>query len=191
MVIDILALDTAQIAAPEGQLEAITERVGRQARARGVDDGGLLTGMTPEVGAVLVNPVAGTTTVFTATAGSTGGDHVEVEATYPPDSTPPPRHLHPRQTELFTVLTGSLEVRRGDESFTAAPGESFPVEPGVPHQMWAGGEGAVFRWRTSPALRTGEMNCALWECARDNDWQPSGLQLFEVISRYEDEIRLA
>jgi quercetin dioxygenase-like cupin family protein len=129
--------------------------------------------------------------VFTATAASTDGEHVEVEATYPPDSARPPSHLHPRQTERFTLLRGSLEVRRGDESFTARAGDEFTVDPGVPHEMWAGADGAVFRWRTSPALRTGEMNCALWECARDNGWAPSGLQLFEVISGYEDEFRLA
>jgi quercetin dioxygenase-like cupin family protein len=147
--------------------------------------------MTPEVGTELVNPVAGTKTVFTATAESTGGGHVEVEATYPPNSAKPARHLHPTQTEQFTVLAGSLEVRCGDESFTATAGHEFAVQPGVGHQMWAGDDGAVFRWRTTPALRTGELYCATWECARDNDWKPTGLQLFEVVSGFADEFRLA
>ena len=39
--------------------------------------------MAPEVGTELVNPKAGTRTLFTATAQSTGGAYVEVEATYP------------------------------------------------------------------------------------------------------------
>jgi quercetin dioxygenase-like cupin family protein len=147
--------------------------------------------MTPEVGTELVNPVAGTKTVFTATSDSSGGDHVEVEATYPPDSPKPPKHLHPGQTERFTILAGSLELRRGDEAFTASTGEEFTVEPGVAHAMWAGSDGAVFRWRTSPALRTGEMYCATWACARDNDWHPTGLQMFEVVSGFDDEFRLA
>jgi quercetin dioxygenase-like cupin family protein len=147
--------------------------------------------MRPEVGTELVNPAVGTKTVFVATAESTGGEHVEVEATYPPDSPRPPRHLHPGQTERFTILAGSLEVRRGDESFTAGVGDEFTVEPGVAHQMWAGGDGAVFRWRTSPALRTGELYCSMWECARDHDWAPTGLQLFEAVSEFGDEFRLA
>src|SRR4051794_12410065 len=79
--------------------------------------------MTPEVGTELVNPVAGTKTVFLATAESTGGEHVEIEATYPPNSTRPARHLHPTQTEHFAVLAGSLEVRRGNEAFTAGVGD--------------------------------------------------------------------
>jgi quercetin dioxygenase-like cupin family protein len=147
--------------------------------------------MTPDVGTELTNPVAGTKTVFIATADSTGGEHVEVEATYPPDSAKPPRHLHPGQTERFAVLAGSLEVRRGEEAFTAGTGDEFVVEPGVAHQMWAGSDGAVFRWRTSPPLRTGEMFCAVWECAHDHDWEPTGLQMFEVISAYGEEFRLA
>ena len=147
--------------------------------------------MKPEVGTELINPVAGTKTVFTATAESTGGNYVEVEATYPPNSTKPPRHLHPGQTELFTLLAGSLGVRRGEEEFTAKAGDEFSVEPGVVHQMWAGDDGAVFRWRTTPALRTDQMNCDVWECARDNDWKPAPMQLFEVMSGYGDEFQLA
>jgi len=146
--------------------------------------------MTPEVGTELINPKAGTKTVFIATAESTGGDHVEIEATYPPDSAKPPLHLHPSQTEHFTVLAGALHGIRGAETFTITVGDELVVEPGTPHQMRAGSEGAVMRWRTSPGLRTGEMFCDLWEVARDNDWAPGPLQLFEVVNRYGDEFCL-
>ncbi len=151
---------------------------------------GNVTSMTPEVGTELVNPKAGTKIVFTATAESTGGEYVEIEATYPPDSSKPPRHLHPSQTEKFTILSGGLTVLRGEDTFEVAEGAAFSVPPGTPHQMWAGAGGAVFRWRTTPSLRTGEMFCALWEAARDNDWAPGPLQLFEVISEYGDEFCL-
>lgn len=147
--------------------------------------------MIPTVGTELVNPKAGTKTVFIATAESTGGAHVEIEATYPPDSSKPPKHLHPTQQERFTILAGSLEVIRGEETFTAAAGDEFVTDPGVAHQMWAGADGAVFRWRTAPAQRTGELFCALWECARDNDWAPTPLQLFEVVSGFGAEFCLA
>jgi mannose-6-phosphate isomerase-like protein (cupin superfamily) len=146
--------------------------------------------MTPEVGTELINPQAGTKTVFTATATSTDGDYVEIEATYPPNSTPPPLHLHPSQDETFTILAGSLTGVRGDEEFTVSAGDVLEIPRGVPHKMNATGDGAVFRWRTAPALRTGEMYCAMWEVARDNDWSPSPLQLFEVISGFGDEFCL-
>jgi len=146
--------------------------------------------MTPEIGLKLDNPKAGTITVFTATAESTGGAYVEVEVTYPPNSTPPPRHLHPSQDEHFTVLSGRMVGVCGDADIDAAEGEEFEVPRGTPHLMAAGPDGAVLRWRTSPALRTDEMFCALWEVARDNDWSPGGMALFEVISRYGDEFNL-
>jgi len=146
--------------------------------------------MRPEVGTELVNPRAGTKTVFIATTESTSGAYVEIEATYPPESAKPPRHLHPSQTEEFTILAGGLTVIRGEETFEVAVGATFSVEPGTCHQMWAGPDGAVFRWRTTPALRTGEMFCALWEVARDNDWAPDPMQLFEVVSTYGEEFCL-
>jgi quercetin dioxygenase-like cupin family protein len=146
--------------------------------------------VTPDVGTELVNPVVGTKTVFLATAASTGGEYVEVEVTYPPSSAPPPKHLHPSQTEHFTVLAGTMHATSGDEERVLGVDDVLVVPPGTPHQMHAGDEGAVMRWRTSPALRTGEMFCTLWEVARDNDWAPGPLQLFDVISRYDEEFRL-
>jgi hypothetical protein len=119
--------------------------------------------MTPEIGLKLENPVAGSTTVFTATAESTDGAYVEIQVTYPPNSAPPPRHLHPSQDEHFTVLSGRMVGSCGDTDL---------------------------RWRTSPAMRTGEMFCDLWQVAHDNDWSPTGMQLFEVVSRYGDEFCL-
>ena len=146
--------------------------------------------MTPEVGLQLVNPKAGTTVEFTATAKSTGGDYVEVIATYPPNSSPPPRHLHPAQDEHFTVVSGSMHGSAGDEPIDAAAGEEFKVLRGTPHLMNSGAEGAVVRWRTSPALRTDEMFCALWQVAHDNDWAPDGMALFNVITGFADEFCL-
>jgi quercetin dioxygenase-like cupin family protein len=144
----------------------------------------------PEVGLELANPVAGTRTVFVATAEFTNGEYVEIEMTYPPNSPPPPRHLHPSQDEQFTVLSGGMNATVGDVDHVLGVGDELRVTAGTPHLMGAGADGAVLRWRTSPALRTGEMFCALWEVARDNDWQPDLMQLFEVITQFGDEFCL-
>jgi quercetin dioxygenase-like cupin family protein len=146
---------------------------------------------TPAIGTTLENPRAGTRTVFTATAESTGGAYVEVEATYPPHSAKPPLHQHPSQREDFTVLSGEMTVVVGERTFTVKAGDTFVTEPGTPHQRWAhGDDGAVTLWRTTPALRTGEMYCAMWELARDNDWAPTPMQAFEVVSQFADEFCL-
>jgi quercetin dioxygenase-like cupin family protein len=144
----------------------------------------------PSVGLELVNPVAGTTTVFIATSESTGGAYVEIEITYPPNSAPPPRHLHPAQDELFTVLSGSLHATVGENPTDVTAGDELRVPAGTPHLMGAGDRGAKMRWRTTPALRTDQMFCQLWEVARDNEWQPDLMQLFEVIQEYDAEFCL-
>ena len=149
-----------------------------------------VSGVTPEVGTELINPKAGTKTVFLATAESTGGAYLEIEVTYPPDSPPPPLHKHPAQEEHFTVLAGGLEAIVGDSQKQLGAGDELAVPADTAHKMWATGDGVVMRWRTSPALRTGEMFCALWEVARDNEWKPDVMQVFGVVSQYDAEFCL-
>lgn len=147
--------------------------------------------MTPDLGVELINPKTGIRQVFTATAASSGGREVQVEATYPAHSSPPPVHHHPSQEESFAVLSGAMTVVRGDEQFVAPAGDEFSVPPGVSHQMWNDGdEPAVVRWTTAPALRTGEMFCDLWQAGKDNDWEPTPLQLWDVLQKYDAEFCL-
>ena len=89
---------------------------------------------TPEVGAELVNPVAGSRTVFLATAASTDGAYVEVEQTYRPHSSKPPTHLHPNQDEHFTVVSGQLHAVVGDVESDLFAGDVLEVPRGVGHQ---------------------------------------------------------
>jgi mannose-6-phosphate isomerase-like protein (cupin superfamily) len=147
--------------------------------------------VSPEVGLNLVNPKAGTSTLFTATAASTDGAYVEVHASYPPQGRRPPRHLHPAQDEDFTVLAGRLRVVLGDATFGVGVGEAFSVPRGVPHQMWSDGDdGALMRWRTTPALRTDELYCALFELAREHSWSPPPLERLAVVQRFSAEFQL-
>ncbi|HET6818701.1 MAG TPA: cupin domain-containing protein [Mycobacteriales bacterium] len=146
--------------------------------------------MTPEVGTELINPKAGTKTVFLATAESTGGSYLEIEVTYPPNNPPPPMHKHPSQAEHFTVLAGAIEAIVDGSRHSVAVGEEIEVPADTAHQMWATDDGVVMRWRTTPALRTGEMFCDLWEVARDSDWQPDGMALFGVLQKYDVEFCL-
>ena len=147
---------------------------------------------TPEVGAELVNPVSGTRTVFRATAASTDGAHVEVEATYPPHSAVPPRHLHPVQAEHFTVVRGAFSTLVDGVERQLAAGDELDVPAGAVHQMWGAADTeTVVLWRTTPALRTDLMYCELWQAAADADWRPDPLALYAVVQRYPDEFRLA
>lgn len=147
--------------------------------------------MTPEVGTELVNPVAGTRTVFRATGASTDGAYIEVEQTYPPHSAKPPLHLHPSQAEHFTVVSGLLHAIVDGVARDLQPGDVLEVPPGTPHQMWGDADVPTTTiWRTTPALRTDQFFCDLWQTAADNDFQPDLMKAYEVTLAYPDEFCL-
>jgi mannose-6-phosphate isomerase-like protein (cupin superfamily) len=145
----------------------------------------------PDVGTELRNPVTGTRTVFRATAQSTGGAYVEVEATYPANSDKPPLHKHPHQDERFTVLSGHMHTIVDGVERDLHEGDVLEVPKGVSHQMWSGHDGpSVLLWRTSPALRTDQMFCDLWQAAADNAFQPDLLRSYTITLEYPDEFCL-
>lgn len=74
--------------------------------------------------------------VFLETAADTDGKLLRFEQFVQPGHAPVPAHVHGRQEERFTVLSGRMGVRaRGEERFLEA-GEEVVVSPGTPHTFW-------------------------------------------------------
>ena len=81
---------------------------------------------------------------------------IEVEGTWGPGGSPPPKHFHPSQDERFEVLEGALTARVDGVERELRPGYVLEIPRGAVHQMWnAGAVPARADWRTSPAGRTG------------------------------------
>ena len=79
-------------------------------------------------------------------------ERLEVEATWGPEGSPPPKHFHPGQDEHFEVLDGALRVEVDGQERELRPGDTIDVPRGAVHRMWnAGVEPARARWVTSPA----------------------------------------
>lgn len=89
------------------------------------------------------------------TGAETGGELLEMEATYGEDAILPPEHLHPSQDERFEVLDGAVRTVIGGVERRYETGETFEVPSGTPHQMTGDGPARV-RWQVRPALRTAE-----------------------------------
>jgi mannose-6-phosphate isomerase-like protein (cupin superfamily) len=107
------------------------------------------------VGQEISNPAARMRMRFTETAASSGGELVEVEATYEPGSLEPLEHRHPAQDEHFEIRAGTIRARMGGAERDLAPGETLDVPRGTVHAMWnPGDEPAEVLWQTRPALRT-------------------------------------
>jgi mannose-6-phosphate isomerase-like protein (cupin superfamily) len=127
--------------------------------------------------------------VFRATAASTEGGYVEVEQTH--GTAKPPLHLHPSQAEHFTIVSGLLRAVVDGVERDLGPGEVLEVPAGTPHQMWSNSdEPTTTIWRTTPALRTDQFFCDLWQTAADNAFQPDLLKAYEVTLKYPDEFCL-
>ena len=120
------------------------------------------------------------------TGDETGGELLEMEASYSGETGMPPAHFHPNQAERFEVLEGTMRaIVDGDERVYEA-GESFDVPPGTPHQMGAEGP-ARMRWEVRPALRTAEFFERLYGTG-PNSARELGEKFF---TEFSDEFRLS
>jgi mannose-6-phosphate isomerase-like protein (cupin superfamily) len=140
------------------------------------------------------NPIAGLSLFFVKTAADTDGELLEMEATYEPSSVEPVVHFHPRQSEHFEILEGTLHARIGDSERELRAGDTLEIEAGVPHAMWNEGPDTVrSRWQTRPALRTEEFFETTFRLAREGktneNGMPGPLQLAVIASEYRDEFR--
>jgi quercetin dioxygenase-like cupin family protein len=121
-------------------------------------------------------------------------ERFEVEATYAPLGTRPPRHSHPHHEESFTVLSGTLRVGMGtgasasERDFTE--GDSFEIPKGTVHHMWnPGTEPATVQWLSTPAGRVEEFFTAMDRLHREG--RAGLLGLAGVVREYRDVMRPA
>jgi hypothetical protein len=82
-------------------------------------------------------------------------DVLVMDASYEGNSQMPPAHLHPNQTEHFTVLEGRMHTVIDGIERTYGPGEEFEVPVGAVHQMSPLGPTRM-TWEVRPSLRTAE-----------------------------------
>ena len=125
---------------------------------------------------------------FERTAADTGGELLEMEASYAGGGRLPPEHLHPEQDERFEVLEGAVKTVVAGVERVYRQGESFEVPAGTPHQM--AGEGpARVRWEVRPALRTEEFFEQIYR-ARAGGGPGAVLRSAAVLTEFEREFRL-
>ena len=116
------------------------------------------------------------------TGEETGGELLEMEATYGPSGNFPPEHFHPSQHETFTVLEGAVKTIVGDELRRYETGETFEIPAGTPHRM-AGDGPARVRWEVRPAMRTAEFFEGLYDGTAAGDY-PAFLEAFAPEIRF-------
>jgi len=127
-------------------------------------------------GDTIHNPITGERITFLETAHETDGEKVVIEVTVEPNGFVASPHVHPVQTERFTILEGNVSFWAGREEFTAGPGEQVTVPPKTPHKFWnAGDEPARFVCEVSPALGFAELLETMFALANDGKTNRKGL----------------
>jgi len=145
----------------------------------------------------MVNEVTGLRTVFRKTAADTGGELLQVDWIGDPGWTAGPKHVHRRQVERFTVISGALGVHVNGSERIYGPGEVAEAPAGSVHTAWnAGDEGVRALVEFEPALNSEKPLETLAGLARDGKVNGAGVpknpfRLALLIHDYEDELYLA
>jgi quercetin dioxygenase-like cupin family protein len=143
----------------------------------------------------IANPVTGETVTFQRTSADSGGELVIAEVTLEPGGSAAGVHVHPRQTETFRILDGTVGFRIGRERRFATTGETVLVEAGTAHAFWNTGEArARFLCEIRPALGFERLLETMFALARDGKTDrrgmPHPLRLAAIADHHRDDLQL-
>ncbi len=143
----------------------------------------------------LVNPVTGERLVWELTSRDTNGEYTLFDTYVEPGGSVAAAHVHPYQTEIFTVIEGRLGVKRGREKLELEAGQIAMIDPGMPHKFWNAGEGTLrFRAEVRPALRFESLIETMFGLATDGKTNKKGmpqpLRLAVIANHHFDVVRL-
>jgi mannose-6-phosphate isomerase-like protein (cupin superfamily) len=127
-------------------------------------------------GDTIENPITGERLTFVKTASDTDGEVTVVEVTVRPEGFVAAAHVHPKQTEIFRVVSGRMGAKLGREKLEAGTGEVLTIEPGVAHKFWnAGDEDLVFVAEVRPSLEWESLIETMYSLAADGKTSKKGM----------------
>ena len=143
----------------------------------------------------IVNPVTGERLVWELTSHDTDGDYTLFDTFVEPGGSVAAAHVHPYQTEIFTVIEGKLGVKRGRDKLELEAGQVAVVDPGTPHKFWNAGDTTLrFRAEVRPALQFESLIETMFGLAADGKTNrkgmPGPLRLAVVANHHFDVVRL-
>jgi mannose-6-phosphate isomerase-like protein (cupin superfamily) len=147
------------------------------------------------VGQTVENPVTGERLTFLETACETGGEYVRFEAEIAPGGTLASAHLHPRQSERFEIVSGTLTMKVGHRKFEARRGDVIVVDPGTAHDFWNRTQEPVrMLVELRPALAIEELLETMYGLAADGRTNRFGMpnlfRLAVIAQAHFDEVRV-
>lgn len=106
-------------------------------------------------GKIINNRKTGQQIRFIQTSDDTGGELLEMESLFQPNSIEPVPHYHPLQEEYFTVLQGQLCVRINSGVKILKQGDKLRIKKNQVHSMWNQSASTTrVNWKVMPAFDT-------------------------------------
>jgi quercetin dioxygenase-like cupin family protein len=146
-------------------------------------------------GDTISNPLTGESITFHATSADTNGEAVVIETVVQPDGAVCAAHVHPSQTERFSVIGGRLGMKVGRKKLLLERGDVAVVEAGTPHKFWNMGDEEVrFVCEVRPALQFESLLETMFALAADGKTNkkgmPNPLRLAVIARAHFDTVRL-
>lgn len=148
-------------------------------------------------GVVVEHPITGEKLIYLKTARETGGAVFQLEIYGQPGAFAAVAHIHPRQTEQFTVLSGTLAARIAGKELRKVAGDGFVIPAGTPHVWWNAGDDELHMLlEFRPALRMEHFFEAFFGLAQDGKVSrttglPNLVQMAMILRAFRHEVILA
>jgi quercetin dioxygenase-like cupin family protein len=136
----------------------------------------------------IIENTTGEKLTFHRRANRDGIEYVEGETEVQPNAGPP-MHVHYRQDEAMTVITGKIGYQvLGQEKKYAGVGETVFFKAGVPHKFWNAGSD-VLRCSAyiTPPDNAVYFLSALFKSANEHGGRPSMYDAAFLLTRYRSE----
>jgi mannose-6-phosphate isomerase-like protein (cupin superfamily) len=146
-------------------------------------------------GDTIHNPITGESITFHQTSADTKGEAVVIECTVKPDGFVAAAHVHPSQTERFSVIAGRLGMKVGRKKLLLERGDVAVVEQGTAHKFWnMGNEEVRFVCEVRPALQFESLLETMFALAADGKTNRKGMpnpfRLAVIARAHFDTVRL-
>ncbi len=146
---------------------------------------------------IIVNPVIGDKLKFLVTSSDSNGELLRVHLWNKVGAQGTPEHLHPKQTETFTIVSGTVGFKCNGQEKILTAGQSITAQKNQMHKFWTvGDQPSEMIVEIRPALQSEFFLETLYSLAKKgevkkNATPKSFLQFMTMLNQYNGETFVA
>jgi quercetin dioxygenase-like cupin family protein len=143
----------------------------------------------------ITNSRTGQIMIFLKTGEDTNGELLEIECFSPQSKAKEPEHVHPQQTNIFRILSGSCIFSVDGTEQVVGPGETISIPPNVKHHFWNSGNTTThYLQEFRPALHIDSFFETFFALSRDGKLNENGIPNLlhgsVIMLKHKNEIRV-